>query len=90
MSSLWPICSWRWPRRRGGAGLEADLAPLIDRLGNRLGFARLARAEPRDATFLETGRATPDSLGPLGEHHVDFGLPSDAAFRYACCRGPSR
>jgi protein ImuB len=40
-------------RSRGGAGLEADLAPLIDRLGNRLGFARLARAEPRESHFPE-------------------------------------
>ena len=35
------------------AGLESDLAPLIDRLGNRLGFARLARAEPRESHFPE-------------------------------------
>jgi len=35
------------------AGLEPDLAPLIDRLGNRLGFARLARAEPRESHFPE-------------------------------------
>jgi protein ImuB len=33
--------------------LEADLAPLIDRLGNRLGFARLARAVPRESHFPE-------------------------------------
>lgn len=37
----------------GAAAAEADLAPLIDRLGNRLGFARLARAEPRESHFPE-------------------------------------
>ncbi|HEX4572209.1 MAG TPA: DNA polymerase Y family protein [Dongiaceae bacterium] len=37
----------------GTAGQAADLAPLIDRLGNRLGFARLARAEPRESHFPE-------------------------------------
>jgi protein ImuB len=35
------------------AALESDLAPLIDRLGNRLGFARIARAEPRESHFPE-------------------------------------
>jgi protein ImuB len=34
-------------------GQDGDLAPLIDRLGNRLGFARLARAEPRESHFPE-------------------------------------
>jgi protein ImuB len=37
----------------GTAGPGADLAPLVDRLGNRLGFARLARAEPRESHFPE-------------------------------------
>ncbi len=40
-------------RGKAMAGLEADLAPLIDRLGNRLGFARLARAEARESHFPE-------------------------------------
>ena len=40
-------------RHNETAGEEADLAPLIDRLGNRLGFARLARAEPRESHFPE-------------------------------------
>jgi protein ImuB len=58
-------------------GQQADLAPLIDRLGNRLGFARLARAEPRESHFPEravkrmpaafpAGAAKPDSAWPAG------------------------
>ena len=42
-------------RSAARAELESDLAPLIDRLGNRLGFARLARAAPRESHFPERG-----------------------------------
>ena len=50
-----PLADLQLALARNGrvSAAEADLAPLIDRLGNRLGFARLARAEPRESHFPE-------------------------------------
>ena len=36
-----------------GEGMEGDVAPLLDRLGNRLGLAALSRLEPRESHIPE-------------------------------------
>jgi len=38
---------------QAGEGMEGDVAPLLDRLGNRLGLAALSRLEPRESHIPE-------------------------------------
>ncbi len=48
-----PLADLQLALKRGEAASAAELAPLIDRLGNRLGFDRLARAVPRESHLPE-------------------------------------
>jgi protein ImuB len=48
-----PLADLQLAMTAGRTTQEADLAALIDRLGNRLGFARLAQAWPRESHFPE-------------------------------------
>ena len=48
-----PLADLQLALRRGEESGAAELAPLIDRLGNRLGFERLARAIPRESYLPE-------------------------------------
>jgi protein ImuB len=48
-----PLADLQLALKRGEAASAAELAPLIDRLGNRLGFDRLARAAPRESHLPE-------------------------------------
>ncbi len=48
-----PLADLQLALKRGEEADAGDLAPLIDRLGNRLGFDRLARAVPRESHLPE-------------------------------------
>jgi protein ImuB len=48
-----PLADLQLALKRGEAAESGDLAPLIDRLGNRLGFGRLARAVPQESHLPE-------------------------------------
>jgi protein ImuB len=48
-----PLAALQLALKRGEEAGAGDLAPLIDRLGNRLGFDRLARAVPRESYLPE-------------------------------------
>jgi protein ImuB len=48
-----PLADLQLALKRGEEAGAAELAPLIDRLGNRLGFDRLARAIPRESHLPE-------------------------------------
>jgi len=48
-----PLADLQLALRRGEETGVDNLAPLIDRLGNRLGFERLARAQPRESHLPE-------------------------------------
>ncbi len=48
-----PLADLQLALKRGEESGAAELAPLIDRLGNRLGFERLARAIPRESYLPE-------------------------------------
>ena len=55
-----------------GEGMEGDVAPLLDRLGNRLGLAALSRLEPRESHIPERASV-----------HVSVASPSPASLRSA-------
>jgi protein ImuB len=48
-----PLADLQLALKRGDETGAAELAPLVDRLGNRLGFARLARAAPFESHLPE-------------------------------------
>jgi protein ImuB len=48
-----PLADLQLALKRGEAVESGDLSPLIDRLGNRLGFDRLSRAVPRESHLPE-------------------------------------
>jgi protein ImuB len=57
-----------------GADATPDIAPLVDRLANRLGEARVYRIEPADSDVPERSvRRMP----PLGGRHGPAGWPAD-------------
>jgi len=55
-----------------GEGMEGDVAPLLDRLGNRLGLAALSRLEPRESHIPERASV-----------HVSVASPSPASLHSA-------
>jgi protein ImuB len=59
-----PLADLQLALKRGEAASAAELAPLIDRLGNRLGFDRLARAAPRESHLPERALQRQSALTP--------------------------
>jgi len=59
-----PLADLQLALKRGEAASAAELAPLIDRLGNRLGFDRLARAVPRESHLPERALQRQSALTP--------------------------
>ena len=48
-----PPASHSLPRERGRARVGAGVAPLLDRVGNKLGLDALSRLEPRESHIPE-------------------------------------
>jgi protein ImuB len=65
-SAVEPLADLQLALQRGPADGATDLAPLIDRLGNRLGFQRLARAVPQESHLPERAvlRQPADAMMP--------------------------
>ncbi len=59
-----PLADLQLALKRGDEAAAAELAPLIDRLGNRLGFDRLARAIPRESHLPERALRRLSALAP--------------------------
>ena len=70
----------------GSSSGDEDVAPLIDRLANRLGARSVGRLLPREAHLPERAQRFVFAFAPGGK--VWDARPRRA--RCGCCRGPSR
>lgn len=75
-----PLADLQLVLKRGEEAGAAELAPLIDRLGNRLGFDRLARAVPRESHLPERALQRLSALA----------LPPNPPARWPARPGPLR